>query len=217
MFMTFWKCAPVNVHYKKYRIYSWTTGIHIAWIGRWLYKFFFDFLLFTRLYETWMYIDYCKFILMKSHSMSDRKTLRSVIWAATEFEWLGVVSEMEWEASRLFGSGYQECRYPKRLHWAMALLHTISNNILNISIFSWDAVLSILNIIFPKKAIGKVTPKSHGFDGKWPEYVQRKEGDSRCSCPALNALANHGKYKHSIHHCILILMIRYPSTRWQKH
>jgi hypothetical protein len=26
----------------------------------------------------------------------------------------------------------------------------------------------------------------------WPEYIPPKDGDSRCSCPALNVMANHG-------------------------
>jgi len=28
--------------------------------------------------------------------------------------------------------------------------------------------------------------------GDWPEYIAPGDGDSRCSCPALNAMANHG-------------------------
>ncbi|KAG1732731.1 Chloroperoxidase [Suillus lakei] len=36
-------------------------------------------------------------------------------------------------------------------------------------------------------------PKGHpGYGGHWPEYRPPKETDSRCSCPALNAMANHG-------------------------
>ncbi|KAF8719041.1 hypothetical protein AX14_011541 [Amanita brunnescens Koide BX004] len=31
-----------------------------------------------------------------------------------------------------------------------------------------------------------------GHGGKWPEFIPPKDGDSRCACPALNALANHG-------------------------
>lgn len=59
--------------------------------------------------------------------------------------------------------------------------------------FAWDASLTLKNILTLKKSVGKVVPKGHpGFDGKWPEYIAPKEGDSRCSCPALNALANHG-------------------------
>jgi len=41
--------------------------------------------------------------------------------------------------------------------------------------------------------VDHVTPAGHpGEGGKWPEYIAPKEGDSRCSCPGLNAMANHG-------------------------
>jgi len=79
----------------------------------------------------------------------------------------------------------------------MGIVHSITNALLNVFIFSWDAVLSVANLILPNKPVGKITPKGHpGFGGKWPEYVPRKEGDSRCSCPALNAMANHGILPH---------------------
>ncbi|KZP13752.1 Cloroperoxidase [Athelia psychrophila] len=75
----------------------------------------------------------------------------------------------------------------------MGFLHSIGQNVFSTYIFSYDAVLAVLNIITPSLPEGKVTP---GFDGKWPEYVPSKEGDSRCSCPALNAMANHGILPH---------------------
>jgi hypothetical protein len=76
----------------------------------------------------------------------------------------------------------------------MGIIHSISNAALYAYIFSWDALLTVLNVVLPNKSVGKITPKGHpGFEGKWPEFVQRKEGDSRCSCPALNAMANHGE------------------------
>jgi hypothetical protein len=79
----------------------------------------------------------------------------------------------------------------------MGLIHKVGNTVLNIYIFSWDTLLTLLNLILPNKPVGKVTPKGHpGFGGEWPEYVPRKEGDSRCSCPALNAMANHGILPH---------------------
>ncbi|KAF6745974.1 Chloroperoxidase [Ephemerocybe angulata] len=60
-------------------------------------------------------------------------------------------------------------------------------------VLAWDASCTFLNLITPSKKEGSVTPQGHpGADGKWPEYVPPKEGDSRCSCPALNAMANHG-------------------------
>jgi len=64
----------------------------------------------------------------------------------------------------------------------------------NIALFSWDLSTAIVNLIIPPKSEGKVTPEGHpGFGGKWPDFVLPKEGDSRCSCPALNAMANHGE------------------------
>lgn len=63
--------------------------------------------------------------------------------------------------------------------------------------FAWDASLTAVNVVTPKKKKGHVVPKGHpGFGGQWPEYVAPKEGDSRCACPALNALANHGILPH---------------------
>ncbi|THV02274.1 Cloroperoxidase [Dendrothele bispora CBS 962.96] len=63
----------------------------------------------------------------------------------------------------------------------------------NIFVFSWDAILAIINLVTPRLKSGHVVPKGcPGERGKWPEYIAPKEGDSRCACPALNALANHG-------------------------
>lgn len=57
----------------------------------------------------------------------------------------------------------------------------------------WDVSLTIANLFLPNRAEGHVVPEGHpGVGGKWPEYIAPKEGDSRCACPALNALANHG-------------------------
>ncbi|KAJ6619233.1 Chloroperoxidase [Mycena sp. CBHHK59/15] len=57
--------------------------------------------------------------------------------------------------------------------------------------------LTLINLITPKKKVGHVVPHGKpGADGKWPEFVPPKEGDSRSCCPALNALANHGILPH---------------------
>ncbi|KAG6826658.1 hypothetical protein H0H92_014949 [Tricholoma furcatifolium] len=57
----------------------------------------------------------------------------------------------------------------------------------------WDIGLTLINLVTPKRKVGQVTPTGQpGADGKWPEYIAPKEGDSRCSCPAINAMANHG-------------------------
>ncbi|KAJ2928472.1 heme-thiolate peroxidase, partial [Candolleomyces eurysporus] len=57
----------------------------------------------------------------------------------------------------------------------------------------WDLYCTLANQVLPLRKVGSVTPEGHpGAGGKWPEFIQPKEGDSRCSCPALNAMANHG-------------------------
>lgn len=61
-------------------------------------------------------------------------------------------------------------------------------------LFSWDATLALFNLLIPNyKPHAVIAAGSAGAGGLWPEYVAPKEGDSRCSCPALNALANHGQ------------------------
>lgn len=75
----------------------------------------------------------------------------------------------------------------------MFLITPIANICQNIGVFSWDFGLTLLNLLTPSLKIGHVTPKGHpGAGGKWPEYILPEDGDSRCSCPALNAMANHG-------------------------
>jgi hypothetical protein len=62
-----------------------------------------------------------------------------------------------------------------------------------IGVLIWDFGFFLLNLVTPSRKVDHVTPQGHpGADGKWPEFIPPKDGDSRCSCPALNALANHG-------------------------
>ncbi|KAG2144105.1 Chloroperoxidase [Suillus bovinus] len=69
----------------------------------------------------------------------------------------------------------------------------VSRIFLDIGVFSWDILLTLSNLVRRKLRIGHVTPHGHpGYGGYWPEYKPPKETDSRCSCPALNAMANHG-------------------------
>lgn len=69
----------------------------------------------------------------------------------------------------------------------------------DIGFIVWDASVTAINLVTPNKRKGHVVPEGHpGFGGEWPEYIAPKEGDSRCSCPALNALANHGDYIPSL-------------------
>jgi len=74
---------------------------------------------------------------------------------------------------------------------------TIAVAVQTLGVGAWDIYLTLLNLVSPSRKVGHVTPAGHpGFDGKWPEWVSPKEGDSRCSCPALNAMANHGILPH---------------------
>jgi hypothetical protein len=97
------------------------------------------------------------------------------------------------QTCQLFAQLISTLQHRSRLT-TMALFSKISNFFLTIYILSWDALLSVLNFILPNKKIGHIVPPGHpGEGGKWGEYIAPKEGDSRCSCPAMNAMANHGK------------------------
>ncbi|KAF9224876.1 Cloroperoxidase [Gyrodon lividus] len=75
----------------------------------------------------------------------------------------------------------------------MNLISSISNVFYDASVMTWDVFLTLANLVRFSRPIGKVTPEGHpGYGGYWPEYLPPREGDSRCSCPALNAMANHG-------------------------
>lgn len=63
-----------------------------------------------------------------------------------------------------------------------------------VQLVAWDLFLSFFNIVLPSLRPTAVIPAgSPGAGGQWPEYISPKDGDSRGACPALNALANHGK------------------------
>ncbi|KIY42984.1 Cloroperoxidase, partial [Fistulina hepatica ATCC 64428] len=72
--------------------------------------------------------------------------------------------------------------------------------------FCWDVLQTAANVILPQKKHGHVLERTivcvgqegtwPSTRGEWPPYVAPKEGDSRCSCPALNAMANHGILPH---------------------
>ena len=75
----------------------------------------------------------------------------------------------------------------------MRILNPVSNAFYDAGIFAWDILLSLGNLIRSSHPVGQVTHAGHpGYGGHWPEYRPPQEGDSRCSCPALNAMANHG-------------------------
>ena len=76
----------------------------------------------------------------------------------------------------------------------MFLLTPIYRIFQNLFVFTWDFGLTLLNLVLPNRKVGHVTPVGKpGAGGVWPPYVPSQEGDSRCSCPALNAMANHGE------------------------
>ena len=93
-----------------------------------------------------------------------------------------------------------------------------------IRVFIWDFGLVILNLVtYPfRHKVGAVIPKGlPGHDGIWPEFVPPRGGDSRCSCPALNAMANHGTFKSSKHPSNYLTVVfrgfRHSPAQWQEY
>lgn len=75
----------------------------------------------------------------------------------------------------------------------MRFLRSLSNAFYDAGILTWDLFLTLGNLVQFSRPVGEVTPKGHpGYGGYWPEYRPPQEDDSRCCCPALNAMANHG-------------------------
>lgn len=75
----------------------------------------------------------------------------------------------------------------------MGFFSSVSRLFFDVGILSWDILLTLSNLVRRNRRIGHVTPEGHpGYGGHWPEYRPPNETDSRCSCPALNAMANHG-------------------------
>ena len=75
----------------------------------------------------------------------------------------------------------------------MGILDSISWTFYQGGVMTWDVFLTLGNLVQFSRPVGKVTPAGHpGFAGHWPEYKPQQEGDSRCSYPALNALASYG-------------------------
>jgi len=78
------------------------------------------------------------------------------------------------------------------------LASTLNGVVLNVGVTLWDTGLTLYNMVAPLRPSGSVVPAgSPGAGGLWPEYVPPQSGDSRCSCPAMNAMANHGILPHS--------------------
>jgi hypothetical protein len=78
-----------------------------------------------------------------------------------------------------------------------AFLSSLADFLDTLRVFTWDGGLTIFNLLTPNFREGHMIPEGRpGAGGVWPEYVPPKDSDSRCACPALNALANHGKKCH---------------------
>lgn len=75
----------------------------------------------------------------------------------------------------------------------VGLYSSVVSGLTNAAVFTWDFGLALFNLIAPNRSPHKVVPDGFvGAGGIWPRYVAPGDGDSRCSCPALNAMANHG-------------------------
>jgi hypothetical protein len=68
----------------------------------------------------------------------------------------------------------------------------------DVLVLLWDFALFLANLALPSHTPWTLIPPSApGAMGKWPPYIPPGPGDSRCACPMLNALANHGVLPHS--------------------
>lgn len=75
----------------------------------------------------------------------------------------------------------------------MKITNSICNALYDATLFTWDFFLTLGNLVRSNRPVGGVIPEGHpGYGGYWPEYRPPQEGDSRCCCPCLNAMANHG-------------------------
>jgi len=75
----------------------------------------------------------------------------------------------------------------------MTVLGSVSNVFYDAGVMTWDVLLTLGNLVRFSRPVGKVTPEGYpGYGGYWPAYEPAQEGDSRCPCPGLNAMANHG-------------------------
>ncbi|CAL1710015.1 unnamed protein product [Somion occarium] len=78
------------------------------------------------------------------------------------------------------------------------LFSTLKGVAINAGVIIWDTLLALYNMVAPKRPANGVTPEGYpGANGLWPAYTPAQKDDSRCSCPALNAMANHGILPHS--------------------
>lgn len=77
----------------------------------------------------------------------------------------------------------------------MGLVNHVSSVVLLTLVIIWDLGLTLCNTFTSLLPEGRVVPEGRpGAQGLWPEFIPPEETDSRSPCPALNAMANHGKY-----------------------
>ena len=78
------------------------------------------------------------------------------------------------------------------------LLSSAFQAFVTVGVFAWDGGLALYNLVAPDLPKDAVVPEGcKGARGVWPTYIPPVEGDSRCCCPALNAMANHGAWESS--------------------
>ncbi len=97
---------------------------------------------------------------------------------------------------------------------AYGLYSSVLGLLTNGAVFVWDFGLFISNIVRPNLPAQGVVPHGcAGARGIWPQFVPPQDGDSRCSCPALNAMANHGacSFKFQLAKFRWPLLFRVPS------
>lgn len=71
----------------------------------------------------------------------------------------------------------------------MGVFGKLGDTVVDLSVILWDNGIAVLNLLMPKLKLGQVVPEGcPGHNGKWPEYVPPKDGDSRSACPMLNAM-----------------------------
>lgn len=73
----------------------------------------------------------------------------------------------------------------------MAISQKLIKVLTDLFVMTWDLWLAVLNVILPKRKLGHVVPAGvPGHNGRWPQYVAPKKGDSRSACPMLNAMVS---------------------------
>lgn len=79
-------------------------------------------------------------------------------------------------------------------------------------VMTWDLWLAALNILLPKHKSGQVVAAGvPGHNGKWPEYIAPRKGDSRSACPMLNAMVRQSVQRRL---CSTHVLATWPLTQY---